>query len=135
MILDSSLIICDAQEETTVDTHSSDYVLDLGADGDAYNELYCVIRVATTCTSDGSATVQFKIHTSDAEAMSSDTDLYTSSAIAVATLVAGYTVTSFRLPKRDQLKQYLAAEIIIAEAALTAGAFDIFLTDIDHTNL
>lgn len=136
MILDKNLIMSDAQAETTVATHASDNVIDTVELGDAVNELYFEAAVETACTSAGSATVQIKLITDPNEALDSGpTVLWASDAIAVASLVDKYKFGTIRLPKPDKLKRYLAAQIIIGTAALTAGAFDIYLTDNLQTNI
>lgn len=135
MILDKNLIMSNAQAETTQATHVSDNVIDTVALGDAVNELYFKAVVETACTSDGSATVQIKLITDPNEALDDGpTILWASDAIAVASLVDKYEFGTIRLPKPDKLKRYLAAQIIIGTAALTAGKFDIFLTDNPQTN-
>lgn len=136
MILDKSLILSDAQAETTVATHTSDNVIDTVALGDAINELYFVARVETKCTSDGSATVQVKLITDPNETLDDGpTVLWASDAVPVASLTDKYLFGAVRLPKPDKLKRYIAAQIIIGTAALTAGKFDIYLTDTLQTNI
>lgn len=136
MILDKNLIMSDAQAETTVATHASDNVIDTVELGDAVNELYFEAAVETACTSAASATVQIKLITDPNEALDDGpTVLWASDAIPVASLVDKYKFGTIRLPKPDKLKRYLAAQIIIGTAALTAGAFDIYLTDNLQTNI
>lgn len=136
MILDKNLIMSDAQAETTVATHTSDNVIDTVELGDAVNELYFEAVVETACTSAGSATVQIKLITDPNETLDDGpTVLWESDAIPVASLVDKYKFGTVRLPKPDKLKRYLAAQIIIGTAALTAGAFDIYLTDNPQTNI
>jgi hypothetical protein len=135
LILDKSLILSDAQAETTVATHVSDNVIDTVELGDAVNELYFVASVETACTSSGSATVQVKLVTDSDEALGSPTVLWASDVVPVASLVDKYVFGAIRLPKPDKLKRYIAAQIIIGTAALTGGAFDIYLTDTLQTNI
>ncbi len=59
-------------------------------------ELFAGVR--TTCTSSGAATVQLLIQTDDADAFGSPTTRYTSEAVAVASLVAGYRFAIRALP-------------------------------------
>lgn len=134
MILDSNLILSDAQAPTTVGTHVSDNVIDIVEVGDAINELYFVAMVETACAGTG-ATVTVEMITSDAEDLSDPDVLWSSGAIAVANLVDQYCFGIVRLPKPEKVKRYLGAQIIIGTAALTAGAFDIFLTDNPQTNI
>ena len=133
MILDRYNEFSNAQAETTVATHASDSVIDLQAKGDAYGkELYLVIQVQTTVTSGGAGTVLFKLETDSDEAFGSATALWTSEVIAKATLVAGYKVAAFRLP--SGCERSLRVTYTIATAALTAGAFDAFLTPAPQAN-
>ncbi len=126
MLLDSQLILSNAQAETAQGANVSTNVIDLGAAGDADRELFLNIRVDTTATSGGSATVAFSLVTSAAEALTSATTLFSTAAIPVADLVAGYQIRT-RIPRG--MLRYLGAYITIATADLTAGKFDIFLTD------
>ncbi len=123
-----------AQAETTVGTHVSNNVIDTLKLGDAVNELYFEARVGTKCTSAGSATVKIQFVTDSSESFGSPAVLWDSGAIAVASLVDKYEFGTVRLPKPDKLERYLAAQIIIGTAALTAGKFDIYLTKNPQTN-
>ena len=135
MILDSNLILSDAQAPRTVATHVSENVIDTVKVGDAINELYFVAMVETACGSSGSATVTVEMITSDEEDLSDPDVLWSSGAVAVADLVDQYCFGIVRLPKPEKVKRYLGAQIIIGTAVLTAGAFDIFLTDNPQTNI
>lgn len=94
------------------------------------SDLYCVIQVDTTATSGGSATGQFHL-CSDAQAAiavdGSATYHFSTPAIAVATLVAGYMVACFKLPK-GSYERYLGIVQTTAVAAFTAGKVNAFLT-------
>ena len=60
MRLDNLLVFSDDQDDTTVTTHVSDSVVDLGVGGDAIGrELWLDVHVTTKCTSDGAATVRW----------------------------------------------------------------------------
>ena len=135
MILDKNLILSDAQAVTTATTHLSENVIDTVEIGDAVNELYFVAYVETACTSAGAATVEIKLVTDSDVNMGSPTVLWSSGAIAKASLVDKYCFGIVRLPKADKLERYIAAQIVIGVAALTAGAFDIYLTDNPQTNI
>lgn len=134
MILDKNLIMSKAQAETTVGTHVSNNVIDTLKLGDAVNELYFKAVVETACDSAGSATVKIQFVTDSSESFGSPAVLWDSGAIAVASLVDKYEFGTVRLPKPDKLERYLAAQIIIGTAALTAGKFDIYLTKNPQTN-
>ena len=137
MILDDFNIMSDDQEETTVDTHVSDQTIDLSAAkrGGRGNPVRIRVRVRDAVTSDGAATVQFKIETCAESTFSSATELYDSGAIGKATLVAGYMVFDGYVP--GTVLRYLRVTYTIADAALTAGSFDaaIMLQADDHDQI
>jgi len=135
LILDKNLILSDAQAETSTGTYLSDNIIDTVKVGDAVNELYFVAYVETACTSGGSATVEIKLVTDSDVNIGSPTVLWSSGAIPKASLVDKYCFGIVRLPKANKLERYIAAQIVIGTAALTAGAFDIYLTDNPQTNI
>lgn len=135
MILDKNLILSDAQAKTSTGTYLSDNIIDTVKVGDAVNELYFVAYVETACTSGGSATVEIKLVTDSDVNIGSPTVLWSSGAIPKASLVDKYCFGIVRLPKANKLERYIAAQIVIGTAALTAGAFDIYLTDNPQTNI
>jgi hypothetical protein len=136
MIIDSYNEFSDAQAETTVAAHASTNVIDLGAAGDAeVRRLRLHILTQTAVTSDGAATVQFKLETDDNASFSSATTLWDSGAIGKATLVQGYRPTGQAgLPLPSGCERYLRVTYTIATAALTAGKFDAYLADGADTN-
>lgn len=91
--------------------------------------LWLVIRVATTATSGGSATGQFRLVSDDSGTLSTSTSTvhYTSAAIPVASLTAGTTIAAVQLPS-GSYERYLGIQQITGTAAFTAGAIDAFLT-------
>lgn len=92
--------------------------------------LYCVIQVDTAVTSGGAATVQFALASDDAAAIATDgsaTVHFATAAIGKATLVAGYLVAAFELP-RGSYERYLGILQTTGTAALTAGKINAFLT-------
>ena len=128
MIRDKLNILSDRQAETTVATHASTNVLDFTAAkrGGRGNPVRIRIRVRDAVTSDGSATVQFKIQTCAAEGFGSGVvDLYDSGAIAKASLTAGTIIFDGYIPAN--VLRYLRTAYIIGTAAITAGTFDAFL--------
>jgi len=135
LILDKNLILSDAQAVTTATTHLSENVIDTVEIGDAVNELYFVAYVETACTSAGAATVEVQLVTDSDSAISSPTVLWSSGAIPKASLVDKYCFGIVRLPKPEKVERYIAAQIVVGVAALTAGAFDIYLTDNPQTNI
>lgn len=139
MILDERTEFCDATALNTgaAGSYLIGDVVDLGGGTpatDGVNDvdgLYLVISVDTAVTSGGSATVQFHL-CSDAQAAIA-TDLsatyhFSTSAIAKATLVAGYYVCKVELPK-GTYERYLGILQTTAVAALTAGAVSAYLTN------
>jgi len=112
------------QAETTIAAHASTDYLDTQVTGDAIDQLRFWLQVATTCTSGGSATVQFILESADDSAFSANlTTELDSGAIAVATLVQGYKPfgSNVRLP--SGMRRYIRVKYTIAVAVLTAGAF------------
>lgn len=142
MILDERSEFCDATALNTgvagtynigdvIDTQgqtigSANLTRDLGTSAD----LWLVIRVATTATSGGSATGQFRLVSDDTATPSTTTATvhYTTNAIAVATMVAGYTFAVTPLPS-GSYERYVGIQQITGTAAFTAGAVDAFLTN------
>lgn len=135
MILDELLEMCDATALNTGGAGS--YLLGDVIDTSQVNKdigigepLWFILRVETTATSGGAATGQFRL-VSDAQAAiatdGSATIHLESPAIAVATLVAGYTILAARLPA-GTYERYLGVLQTTAVAAFTAGKVDAFLT-------
>jgi hypothetical protein len=90
----------------------------LGGEGATFLRVF----VDTTATSGGSSTVTVALVSSASTALTSVTTHYTSAAIAVASLVAGFTAVDIQLPP-GQYKRYLGIIYTVATADLTAGKF------------
>ena len=94
------------------------------------NDMYRVAIVSTTATSGGAATLQLKL-ASDAQAAISTTTStmpFTTDAIAVATLAAGYSIAAFELPlENPAYERYLGILQVTGPASFTAGALNVFL--------
>src|SRR5437899_779179 len=94
-LLDLGNQLMSAYAPTTVAAHFQNY-LDLLAKTEyaAGNPVDCIIEVAATATSGGSATVQFQLigNATDPTFASGNKILADSEAIAVASLVAGYQI-------------------------------------------
>ena len=134
MIIDRFNEFSDAQAPTTVATHASTNVVDLKAAGALEGKPYYLhIKVNTTATADGAATVTFAAQTDDDEAFGSATTLYTTAAIGKATLVAGYEVVRLSLNGLP-LERYVRGYYTVATGPLTAGKFDFFLSADGDTN-
>ena len=130
MILDDKLVLADGQAPTTVAAHDTESIIDFGAYGDPAYPMTLVVRVATTVTSSGAATVSFGLSTSQDNVTYEA--LWTSGARAKTALVAG---TEIRVPVPTGMKQYCKGVISIGGAALTAGAFDMFMVPSAQTNV
>lgn len=135
MILDELTEFCDATALNTgvAASYLVGDVIDLGATGlDIGNgePVYLVIQVDTAATSGGSATGAFHLCSDAQAAIAVDgtaTYHFSTSAIAVATLVAGYTIAAVALPY-GTYERYLGVLQTTAVAAFTAGKINAFLT-------
>ena len=128
MRLDNLLVFSDDQDDTTVTTHVSDSVVDLGVGGDAIGrELWLDVHVTTKCTSDGAATLAAALYTSADEAFGTSTLLVSGATIALANLDAGDKVLVCRVP--PGALRYLRITYTIGTAALTAGKWSAQLVD------
>lgn len=136
MYIDKNLMFSDAQSmvDVTATTRTpSTYSVDLGAAGDADKELFCVIRIDTAFAATGGAmnvTFTLETHTAD-DFAAAKTVLWSSGAIAKATLVAGYEI-KFRVQRG--MKRYLAVTATPDTNTVTAGKFDAFLVQGIDTN-
>lgn len=137
MILDERTEFCDAVALNTggAGTYLLGDQIDSGAVardlGTSTSNLFLVLEVATTCTSGGSATVQFHLASDSTASIATNgsaTYHFSTGAIPVATLVAGYTIAVIPLPAGALYERYLGILQTTAVAALTAGAIDAFLT-------
>lgn len=136
MILDERLEMCDATSLNTgaAGTYLLGDVIDLSLvnrDVGLGEDLYYVFRVQTAATSGGSATGNFQLASDAQAAIATDgsaTVHAQSGAIAVATLVAGYTIMAGVLPM-GTYERYLGVLQVTAVAAFTAGKIDAFLTN------
>lgn len=102
----------------------------IGADIGQATKMYLVGQVDTTFTSGGSGTYAFSL-CSDAQAAiavdGSQTTHFSTAAIPVATLVAGYQICAVQLPL-GTYERYLGIVQTTAVAAATAGKVNFFLT-------
>lgn len=81
-------------------------------------------QVVTTFTAGGSATLTVVLETDDNAAFASATEVWSSGAIPVATLVAGYRFGIRYLPKNTN-ERYFQATYTVATGPMTAGALDV----------
>jgi hypothetical protein len=138
-IIDTRLMYSDDQVETTAAAHDSTNTLDLGAGYDAFGnalvadwaragtDLFLTVLVTEAVTSGGAATVLFDLQ--DSADNSSFSSVKATSAIAKATLVAGYVAIKIALPKG--LRRYSKIIYTIGTAALTAGKFSAWIGPAD----
>jgi len=131
MILDYEMIMAKATADTTVAAHDSK-IVDFGRAGAGYNKKV-LISIATTSTSEGSATETFAVVTSATEAFSVPVTLFTTSALVYSTLTAGTKVLEYTLPA--EVLQYVKVIHTIGTAALTAGAYNAYVDDNQQTNM
>lgn len=136
MYLDERTEFCDATAANTggagsyllgdvLDTSLASGANDIGA-GDS---LYLVLQVDTTFTSGGAGTYQFHLASDAAAAIATDGSAsyhFSTAAIPVATLVAGYLIAAVKLP-RGTYERYLGILQTTAVAAATAGKINAFL--------
>ena len=136
MLLDSQNELSSKQSLiAAVGTVVSTNVIDLSVDRDIGKgePVPFLAQITTTVTSGGAATLQLVLETDDNEAMASAETLYTSEAIALATLVAGYKFELNHIPRTNQ--RYLRASYVIGTADITAGAIQTSVGSEDQTNL
>lgn len=132
MIIDRFNEFSDAQAVTA--TAASTNIVDLNAAGKIEGKPYYLhIKVNTSATASGDATVTFSFETDDNTGFSSATTLWTSAAIGKAALTAGTEVV--RLPINGMpIKRYTRVYYTVATGPLTAGKFDAFLSADGDTN-
>ena len=110
---------------------ASTNVIDLGQARDmGAGENLCVdIRVATTCTASGAATVTFQLQIASDAAFSSPIIIEQSDAIPKASLVAGAAIP-MKVHRSSPYapQQYMRLYYVVATGPLTAGAFTAGLT-------
>lgn len=136
-ITDLKLTFSDGQAETTAAAHDSDNVIDFGSGYDEWkaariadygeqDALWLHVRVSTAFTSDGSATLTVALQDStDNSTFAATTPALTTTAVAVASLAAGYSLLKVALPMN--LDRYAKLVYTIGTAAMTAGALDAWI--------
>lgn len=130
MIIDSQMELSDAQAVTSTGDTASTNAYDAGvAQDSAVGEPIMVdVRVETTATSGGSATVQAVLQTSADN--STFTDLMAGAEFAVADVTQGTSLLRGVAP--HGMKRYSRVVYRIGTAALTAGKFNAnFVKDVD----
>lgn len=132
MILDHNLEISDAQSITgATGAIAGTNVIDLSVAGrDVRGDLHLICVVDTTCDSTGeAATLTVTVVDDDNESLSSPATLFTTSAIAEASLVAGYQVFDFNLNSiaKGAGQRYLGVKYTVGTEAFTAGKVNTYL--------
>lgn len=128
-LTDSSLTLSVAQAVTA--TAFSTNTIDLGPARDigAGEENHVLIRVGTTVTAAGAATVNFQIVTSASANLSTPTIIGQTDAIPKASLVAGALI-HIPLPAsfiNNLGQRYLGLQFTVGTGPLTAGTFDVLI--------
>lgn len=131
-ILDGDMILSDAQAVTTATATASTNVIDFGAAHAGYNQKVIITVNTSVAATAGAANVTFAITTDGDEAFGSAVTLYTSAAIAKATLVAGYRVVEFTLPWH--VERYVRVTYTPDTNDLTAGKFNAWVDNSIQTN-
>lgn len=91
-------------------------------------ELFLVVQVGTTFTAAGAATLTITLESDSAVGFATAPVVhYSTAAIPVASLVAGYVATRLELPLADY-KRYLGVRYTVATGPMTAGNIFAFLT-------
>ncbi len=135
MILDKFNEFSDAQEPVASGEQFSTSVIDLGSAGDAESRrMRLHIKILEAFAGTGT-TLEFELQTSITEAFDAVIVLWNSTAIAKATLVAGYAVTGAAgLVMPSGCKQYLRLSYTADDTFETTGILDAFLTNDADTN-
>jgi len=124
-IMDDKLVLSDAQAETTIAEHDSDFTIDFG---DAVQKpgigtpLWLNITV-NEVVAGTSSTVTFKVQDSADDI--TFVSIFETPDIAEAVLVKGHEV--LRIPLPHTVRQYLKVVYEIKVAVLTTGKFDAWI--------
>lgn len=122
--MDKNLVLADAQAETTVAAHDTTNIIDLGAGGDAYDNLWSVFRVDTLFATSAGAVITYALQHCDTVGGSYTNLLTHFSAVAAASLTAGLQYKA-KLPVG--VKRFVKGVLTIGTGAASAGKFDAFL--------
>lgn len=121
MILDKELTFSLAQVVTASAASTDFYDQGVANSFLNYAPMYLLINIDEAATASGSATVSFALEQDDNAAFSSPVAIYTSGAIAKATMVPGYQLI---IPVPAAISErYLRVYYTVATGPLTAGKF------------
>lgn len=107
MFIDNNLVLADGQA-STVSVASTNYIDTLAA-GDAYEASWLVVRIVVAAV--GGTSLAFDLRTDSASTFPTDTVLFSTGAIAVASLTANTIVARVRIPigSKRYLRGYITA--------------------------
>jgi len=130
MLKDKLTMFSDDQAVTST-AASTDYLDQLAAGNAVGRGVWLDVRVKTTFTAGGSATMTIALETDDNASFSSATVLWQVTAVAVASLTAG---TKWRVMVPIGAERYLRMNYTVAVGPMTAGNIDAALVqDTDVT--
>lgn len=139
MILDNQGLLSDKQAITS--TAASTNYIDLGPiDSSTTREmgygvpLDLLVLVNTAFTATGAATLTITLEVDDNTSFSSATTVWSSGAIAKASLVSGYQIPLQYVPKGVN-ERYMRFNYTVATGPMTAGTITAALGSGNHTNL
>lgn len=137
MLRDVQTVLSDNQAVTATAFSTNSY--DVGNSSPLRNlgrkEMRAVLKVRTSATAAGAATVVFELGEADDAAGTNFTPFFSTAAIGKATLVAGYTVFDIRLPDTGA-RRFIMGRYTVATGPLTAGNFDLDLVlGADHQRI
>lgn len=125
MIFDKQTLLSDAQAITV--TAASTNVIDLGPiktgqvrDIGKGKQIPLRIQVTEAFTAGGAATLTVALQVDNDEAFGSPTTVWTSPALALATLIAGYVVIPEYITRRTD-ERYMRLNYTVATGPMTAG--------------
>ena len=136
MILDKRVEFADDVAITTTGANATKNIgnqIDLSVSGlniGTVDDIFVVIEVGTAITSTGAATVDFRLVSGDAAAISTTGAArvhYTTGALAKTTLVKGYQV-AFPLPRGDY-KRYLGVQTVSGTQLVKTGKINAYLVN------
>lgn len=135
-MIDSELVFCEGQAVTAIGDNGSTTTIAFanaqqGDNGQTGENIWVQALCSTTATSAGSATVQAVLQSSTDSA--TWVDAVAGEAIPVADLTAGTVMLQVQPP--PGMDQYWRISWRIATAALTAGAFDAFVSNTIQRNV
>lgn len=120
MMKDKLTMFSDDQA-VTVTAASTSYLDQLAAGNALEPGIWLDVRVKTTFTAGGSATMTIALQTDDNASFSSATTLWQETTVAVASLVAG---KKYRVKVPIGAERYLRMYYTVATGPMTAGAID-----------